>query len=214
MNNWSSVECIFTEQKLINYTPYLYLHFIFTLCILFIFTLSTAIYSLYYLYFPLYLSISIFYILFILFVYFFCRTVFLTHCVSQFVDKRLILSLLLHNLPFSCPRSLDDDPIRDCITHEIKVYAYNNNNITTTNNSNLEEVFSLDGLGIGFGSICICLYIIVCNYVYNCIFKEENLASYKIELYLQFKFHGKKISAAFVNFCFRSLYLSLINCGK
>ena len=39
-----------------------------------------------------------------------------------------MLSLLLHNLTFSSPRSQDDDPVRDCITHEIKVYAYNNNN--------------------------------------------------------------------------------------
>ena len=31
------VECICTEQKLINYTPYLHLHFIFTLFILLIF---------------------------------------------------------------------------------------------------------------------------------------------------------------------------------
>ena len=37
MNNWRYVECICTEQKRINYTPYLYLHFIFTLFILFIF---------------------------------------------------------------------------------------------------------------------------------------------------------------------------------
>ena len=36
------------------------------------------------------------------------------------------MSLLLHNLPCSCPRSQGDDPVRDCITHEIKVYVYNN----------------------------------------------------------------------------------------
>ena len=45
-----------------------------------------------------------------------------------------MLSLLLHNLTFSCPRSQDDDPVRDCITHEIKVYTYNNNNNNNNNN--------------------------------------------------------------------------------
>ena len=46
-----------------------------------------------------------------------------------------MLSLLLHNLTFSCPRSQVDDPVRDCITHEIKVYAYNNNNNNNNNNN-------------------------------------------------------------------------------
>ena len=53
MNNWSNFECICTEQKLINYTSYLYVHFIFTLFILF-FTLSIAIYSLNYLFYSIY----------------------------------------------------------------------------------------------------------------------------------------------------------------
>ena len=65
----------------------------------------------------------------------FCSTVFLTHCVSLLVDECVVLSLLLHNLTFSCPRSQDDDPVRDCITLEIKVYAYNNNNDNNNNNN-------------------------------------------------------------------------------
>ena len=47
-----------------------------------------------------------------------------------------MLSLLLHNLNFSCPRILDDDPARDGITHEIKAYANNNNNSDNDNNDN------------------------------------------------------------------------------
>ena len=39
MNNWSNVECICTDQKLINYAPHFYLHFIFTLFIPSIFLL-------------------------------------------------------------------------------------------------------------------------------------------------------------------------------
>ena len=66
----------------------------------------------------------------------FCSTVFPNQCVSLFVDECVMLSLLLHNLTFSCPRSQDDDPVRDCITHEIKVYAYNNNNNNNNNNDN------------------------------------------------------------------------------
>ena len=104
-------------HKLINYTPYLYLHFMFKLFILFIF------YSIYFFY-------SIFYSTFLSFLFF------LTHCVSLFVDKRVVLSLLLHNLTFSCRRSQDDDPVRDCIIHQIKVYAYNNNNNNNSNNNN------------------------------------------------------------------------------
>ena len=62
--------------------------------------------------------------------------VFLTQCVSLFVDKRVVLSLLVHNLTFSCPRFEGDNPVRDCITYEIKVYAYNNNNNNNINNNN------------------------------------------------------------------------------
>ena len=69
---------------------------------------------------------------------FFCRTISLIQCISLFVDKRVVLSLLLHGLDFSCPRSRDDDPARDCITHVIKVYAYNNNN-NNNNNNNFHE---------------------------------------------------------------------------
>ena len=58
---------------------------------------------------------------------FFCRTVFLTQCVSLFVDKRVVLSLSFHNLTFSYPRYWNDDPAKDCTTHEINVYAYSNN---------------------------------------------------------------------------------------
>ena len=58
---------------------------------------------------------------------FFCRTVFLTQCISIFVDKRVVLSLFSHYLNFSCPRYWNDDPAKDCITHEVNVYAYNNN---------------------------------------------------------------------------------------
>ena len=47
-----------------------------------------------------------------------------------------MLSLLLHNLTFSCPESQDDDPVRDCITHKIKVYTYNNSNDNNDNNNN------------------------------------------------------------------------------
>ena len=55
MKNWSNVECKLTEQKLINYTPYLYLHFIFSLFMLFVF------YSIYcYLYFALFLISTLF----------------------------------------------------------------------------------------------------------------------------------------------------------
>ena len=82
-----------------------------------------TIYSLYYLYFLLYLLISI--LLFFMFYFFFC-TVFLTQCVSLFVGKRRLVSLLSHNLTFSCPRSQGKDPARDSITHDIKAYAYNN----------------------------------------------------------------------------------------
>ena len=67
--------------------------------------------------------------------FFFCRTFFFTQCVSLFVDKCVVLSLLLHNLTFFCPRSQDDDQARDCITYEIKVYAYNNNNKNDNNNN-------------------------------------------------------------------------------
>ena len=42
----------------------------------------------------------------------------------------------IHNLTFFCPRSQDDDPARDCITHEIKVYAYNSNDNNDDNNNN------------------------------------------------------------------------------
>ena len=40
------------------------------------------------------------------------------------------------NLTFTYPRSQDDDPVRDCLTHEIKVYTYNSNNNNDNNNSN------------------------------------------------------------------------------
>ena len=42
----------------------------------------------------------------------------------------------VHNLTFFCPRSQDDDPARDCITHEVKVYAYNSNNNNNNNDNN------------------------------------------------------------------------------
>ena len=128
MNNWNNVKCICTEQKLINYTPYLYLHYLYYL----FFTLSIAIYSLYYLYFLLCLLIFIY--LFICVVPFF----FLTQCVSLFVDKRVVLSLLLQNLTFPWPKSQDDNPARDCITHEIKVQAYNNNNDNNNNKGTVD----------------------------------------------------------------------------
>ena len=55
-----------------------------------------------------------------------------------------MLSLLLHNLSFSSPRSRDDDSAGDCITHEVKVYTCNNNNNNNqkkkNNNNNLFNV--------------------------------------------------------------------------
>ena len=110
----------------------LYLHYIYNL----FFTLFIVIYSLHYLYFLLDLLISIFLFILFIIITFFCGTIFLTQCVSLLVDKRVVLSLLLHNLTFSCPRSQDDDPVRDCITHEIKVYAYNNNTNINSNSKN------------------------------------------------------------------------------
>ena len=47
-----------------------------------------------------------------------------------------MLSLLLLNLTFSCPRSQNGDPVSDCITHEIKVYNNNNNNNNKNNDIN------------------------------------------------------------------------------
>ena len=47
-----------------------------------------------------------------------------------------MLSLLLLNLTFSCPRSQNGDPVSDCITHEIKVYNNNNNNNNNNNKNN------------------------------------------------------------------------------
>ena len=76
-----------------------------------------------------------FFIYFISFIYLFIylSIVVLSQCVSVFVDKRVVLCLLLHNLTFSCPRSQDVDPARDYITHEMKVCAYNNNNNKQSN---------------------------------------------------------------------------------
>ena len=95
----------------------LYLHYLHY----FLFTLFIDVYNLFYLYFLLYLLISFFINIFI-FICFFCVAVFLTQCFILFVDKRVVLSLLLLNLTFSCPRSQNGDPVNDCITHEIKVY--------------------------------------------------------------------------------------------
>ena len=82
----------------------------------------------------------------------FCRTVFLTQCVSLFVDEPAVMSLLLHNLTFSCPRSQDNNPVRDFITHEIKVYAYNNNN-NNNNNAEFPSQFCLGSISNKFGAI-------------------------------------------------------------
>ena len=128
MNNWSNAECICTEQKLINYTPYLYLHSIFTLFIQFIFLLYLLLFIVCIIHIFYCIYLYLFFYLSYLFIYLFCSTVFLTQCVSLFVDKHILLFLLLHNLTFSCPRSQDDDPVRDDITNKIKVYVYNNNN--------------------------------------------------------------------------------------
>ena len=65
--------------------------------------------------------------IYFLFICFFVVPVFFTDCVSLFVNEGVLWSLLLHNLTFSCPRSQDDVLVTDCITHKIKVYAYNNN---------------------------------------------------------------------------------------
>ena len=57
-----------------------------------------------------------------------------------------MLSLLLHNLSFSSPRSRDDDSAGDCITHEVKVYTYNNNNNNNQkkkNNNNNNNLFNV-----------------------------------------------------------------------
>ena len=47
-----------------------------------------------------------------------------------------LLFLLLHNLTFSCPSSQHGDPTADCITYEIKVNAYKNNDNNNNNNNN------------------------------------------------------------------------------
>ena len=109
----------------------LYLHYLHY----FLFTLFIDVYNLFYLYFLLYLLISFFINTFI-FICFFCVAVFLTQCFILFVDKRVVLSLLLLNLTFSCPRSQNGDPVNDCITHEIKVYNNNNNNNNKNNDIN------------------------------------------------------------------------------
>ena len=101
----------------------LYLHYLY-----YFFTLFIAIYSFCYLYY--------------IYIYtFFCGTVFLTQCIILFADKCVVLPLLLQNLNFSCSRSRNNDPARDCITHNIKVCAYkNNNDINNNNDSNNNKI--------------------------------------------------------------------------
>ena len=73
------------------------------------------------------MAFSIFYFLFYLSISLFCCTFCFTQWISIFVDKRVVLPFLFHNLTFSCARSRDDEVARDFITHEIKVYEYNIN---------------------------------------------------------------------------------------
>ena len=61
----------------------------------------------------------------------------------HFGDKRVLLPLWLQNLIFSCTRSQDVDPARDCIAHEIKVYAYNNNNNNNDHKTHYEALGDL-----------------------------------------------------------------------
>ena len=96
---------------------------------LFLLALFIAIYSLNYLCFLLYLLISTFIVV----------PFFLTQCINLFVDKRVMLSLLLHNLTLSCSKCWDDDPVRDLITHEVKICAYDNDNNDNNNDNNKER---------------------------------------------------------------------------
>ena len=114
---------VLNNNRLITHHIYiytLYLHYLYYLFIYTIFLFFHSIYSC--LQFVLFMFSTLFIIIL------FCRTVFLTQCISLFVDKRVVLPLFSHNLIFSCPRYWDDDPAKDSITHEIKVYADNNDN--------------------------------------------------------------------------------------
>ena len=110
MNNWNNVKCICTEQKLINYTPYLYLHYLYYL----FFTLSIAIYSLYYLYFLLCLLIFIY--LFLSY-----RSFSLPNVLVYLLINVKCCPYSFHNLTFPCPKFQDDNiwDMRSKYTHLI-----------------------------------------------------------------------------------------------
>ena len=126
MNNCKNTECICAEQKLTNYTPYLYLHCLYYL----FFTLSVAIYSLYYLYFLLCLLIFIY--LFLSY-----RSFSLPNVLVYLLINVKCCPYSFHNITFPCPKFQDDNPARDCITHEIKVHASNNND---NNNKGIADI--------------------------------------------------------------------------
>ena len=120
------------NKKWLN-THNLYSHFIFTLFVLFIFYSIYCYLEFVLFIFPtLFINISIFFIFYVSFL----RTIFLNQCVSLFIDKRVVLPLLLHNLIFSCHISQDGDLAGDCITREMKVYALKDNNDNNNNNNN------------------------------------------------------------------------------
>ena len=104
---------------MIKYTQFIFALYIYTIC-----TIYFLLYLLLFRVCIIYISYSIYNIsIFFIFYVSFLRTIFLNQCVSLFIDKRVVLPLLLHDLIFSCHMSQDGDLAGDCITREMKVYA-------------------------------------------------------------------------------------------
>ena len=130
IKQWTTEEMLnvylLNKNWLITHHIYTY-----TLYLLYLYYFFYSIYCYCYLQFLLFIFSTLF-----INIFFFCCTVFPTQFISLFVEKRVVFSLLLDNLTFFCLRSWEDNLARDCITHEIKVYADNTNNNNNNNNNN------------------------------------------------------------------------------
>ena len=99
-------------------------------------------------------------------------------------NLKFILRRLQRDHFLSSKISLGHPRRRKTVMTQINLFFYQNKRINNNinNNNNLEDIFSIDGLGTEFVSVFPLNWLIR---IYYGTFKEETFGSYKVKLYLQ-----------------------------